>query len=438
MASKIILLLIGLITLSSINTKILSSSLSKQMLNIALENGDENEAFKVWHFVNQKQYSLNSQEGERKLQIFKENLETIKKVNQLGKSYKLGLGPFSDLTNEEYNRIYVGGRKGNFSGMRSKEEFNKMKHTTQRKNQNRRKNRKLEASHYTSGTTLFDMYDEETDSFNYNKNSNNSHLSKIFDSKANTFNLEGLNSENKLDTYTSISHKEKMTAIRNQGQCGSCWAFSVAASLEYYLFGKIENQHLSTQQLVDCDSGSNGCYGGMFESPFDYVWMMGLNLEHNWKYVAQKQTCSSSKESNSFIIANDYEFCSNYSYYTSTKCSFERVIELLRIAPGSVGVDASSYDFQHYSEGILDNKCSYDNHAVVLVGYTNDEGKEYFTVRNSWGELWGDDGYFNVLRNDTNRSSCYLTNEIYIFTDVEIIGNDDNDDNNDDGDEENC
>ena len=109
-----------------------------------------------------------------------------------------------------------------------------------------------------------------------------------------------------------------------------------------------------------------------------------------------------------------FSFCSNYSSRWQSKCSVDKVYNLLSSGPLSVGIDASPEAFIYYESGIFDAPCSVNNHAVILVGYGTVNGKAYWIIRNSWSNQWGENGNVRVARNDDNKSSCFVTAEAWL------------------------
>lgn len=180
----------------------------------------------------------------------------------------------------------------------------------------------------------------------------------------------------------------KVTPIKDQSNCGSCWAFSAISAVESALAIKTNIvQNLSEQQLVDCDRANNGCRGGVMPSAFTYIAKNGISLSRNYPYTGVKQTCFRSS------------IYTKIKRYINVRASIRDEIYLLNavhIQPVSVGIEADEL-FRFYSSGIYDSSiCTRRlNHAVNIVGYTPD----YWIVRNSWGEQWGESGYIRMIRN---------------------------------------
>jgi cathepsin L len=193
-----------------------------------------------------------------------------------------------------------------------------------------------------------------------------------------------------------------VTAIKDQGQCGSCWAFSAVASLEGQHFksaGKLVS--LSEQNLVDCSRkfGNMGCDGGLMDQSFQYIKAnKGIDTEDSYPYTAEDGTCK-------FKPANVGATCTGF---TDIESGSEDALSaaIATVGPISVAIDASQDSFQFYSSGIYsDPDCSSEelDHGVTAVGYgTQGSGQDFYIVKNSWGTSWGDQGYILMARNQDN------------------------------------
>ncbi|XP_020238710.2 ervatamin-B [Cajanus cajan] len=199
---------------------------------------------------------------------------------------------------------------------------------------------------------------------------------------------------NLTDIPTSLNWKDKgaVTDIKDQRDCGSCWAFSAVAAVEGIYQIKTNNLiSLSEQQLVDCDNSNNGCDGGSKERAFNYIKENGgIATESDYSYQGIAGTCESEMKLSAVKINGFQRVAAN---------SEEQLLQAVANQPVSISVDANR-NFHSYKEGIFEGPCgTVHNHAVTIIGYgTNKEGTKYWLVKNSWGETWGENGYMKLLR----------------------------------------
>ncbi|XP_064596235.1 procathepsin L-like [Liolophura sinensis] len=208
-----------------------------------------------------------------------------------------------------------------------------------------------------------------------------------------------------LPEHVDWREKGYVTRVKSQGQCGSCWAFSATGSLEGQHFKKTGNLvSLSEQNLVDCSTeGNEGCEGGAFILAFEYIAKNnGIDKEASYPYEAKQAKCRFSRANvgattKGPVLLKSYEYALQGAVAT--------------VGPVSVGIDSSHLSFRLYKRGVYDEKqCSETmiNHAVLAVGYGIEKGllgkgKEYWLVKNSWGERWGMKGYIKMSRNRNNQ-----------------------------------
>jgi len=216
------------------------------------------------------------------------------------------------------------------------------------------------------------------------------------------------------DIPDSVDWRPKgyVTPVKNQGQCGSCWAFSATGSLEGQHFkksGKLVS--LSEQNLVDCSTkqGNQGCQGGLMDQAFAYIKSNnGIDTEDSYPYQARNGQCRFNAAN---VGATDTGF-------TDIKTGDESDLTnaIATVGPISVAIDASKITFQFYKKGVYyAARCSSTNldHGVLAVGYgATSDGTKYYIVKNSWAASWGDQGYILMSR-DKNNNCGIATNASY-------------------------
>jgi len=205
------------------------------------------------------------------------------------------------------------------------------------------------------------------------------------------------------DNPTAVDWRTKgyVTPIKNQGQCGSCWAFSTVGSTEGAHFkatGTLVS--LSEQNLVDCSKaeGNMGCHGGLMDQGFTYIIKNGgIDTEDSYKYTAKDGTCTFNADNVGATISTCFDVPQQ------SEADLETAVA--SIGPISVAIDAHLRSFQLYKQGIYHDKhCSSTrlDHGVLAVGYNNDDSGKYWIVKNSWGETWGDQGYIHMIKDKKN------------------------------------
>jgi cathepsin F len=195
----------------------------------------------------------------------------------------------------------------------------------------------------------------------------------------------------------SIDWREKgaVTAVKNQGQCGSCWSFSTTGNVEGQWFLKKGSlTSLSEQNLVDCDTKEDqGCNGGLPSNAYAYIMANGgIDTEASYPYKAVDGTCKFSKANVGAQISN----------WTSVSTDETQIAAYLAAnGPLSIGINAGW--MQTYTGGVSDplfcNPAKLD-HGVLIVGYGVDSasGKPFWNIKNSWGPAWGESGYYRIVR----------------------------------------
>lgn len=193
-----------------------------------------------------------------------------------------------------------------------------------------------------------------------------------------------------------------LTAVKDQGQCGSCWAFATTETIESHLAqqtGKLVT--LSPQNVTSCtlnpDScgGTGGCEGGTAEIGFGFVQQYGITTDDTWPYTATTGVCTD--HSPVATVTGCVKVLGN---------SYNATMRAVSRGPVAINVDASSW--RSYYGGIFnacDAQATYDiNHVVQLVGYGVQDSTPYWVVRNSWGPSWGEGGFIRILRHTDGSS----------------------------------
>jgi cathepsin L len=269
----------------------------------------------------------NGEESATRKAIYEENMKFIEAENAKGtNTHTLGETQFTDLTNEEFKRLYTGGYK-------------------------------------SPSQMLGDL----------------PYLGEH----------ETTESSGSVDWTT----KGAVTPVKDQGQCGSCWAFSTTGGLEgAWEISSGQLTSMSEQQFVDCDKSSMGCNGGNMGSAFQWAENQNVLTESSYPYTARDGTCKSSGTT-AIPKGGVTGYKSVGSLFSkATVASLESAIDK---NPVSIAIEADQSSFQHYTGGILSSGCGTNlDHGVLAVGYNTAEG--YWLVKNSWGKSWGDNGYIKL------------------------------------------
>ncbi|EAR95695.1 papain family cysteine protease (macronuclear) [Tetrahymena thermophila SB210] len=185
----------------------------------------------------------------------------------------------------------------------------------------------------------------------------------------------------------------KVTAVKNQGNCGSCWSFSTTGSFESALIiaNKANNTlNLSEQQLIDCSYLNHGCNGGLMDKAFTYIKNHNLTTEAEYPYQAKQGKCQK-------VTGTQYSL---QSYTDVKQGDIQDLLNSLQKQPVAIAVDANNWKL--YTGGVFSNCGTSLDHGVLLVGYENNA----WIVKNSWGTTWGEKGYIRLASGNT----CGLAN----------------------------
>jgi cathepsin L len=215
--------------------------------------------------------------------------------------------------------------------------------------------------------------------------------------KANKGNLPhlGVHEYNGEELAESVDWTTKgaVTPVKDQGQCGSCWAFSTTGGMEgAWQIASGSLTSMSEQQLVDCSTQNSGCNGGSMELAFNFAGTVNVATEASYPYTARDGTC---KSTGTTAIPRG-----GVTGYKSVGQSSDSLKSALQTGPVSVAIEADQMAFQLYSGGVLKSGCGTNlDHGVLAVGYTADA----FKVKNSWGSSWGENGYLQI---STSGNTC--------------------------------
>ncbi|XP_037917795.1 procathepsin L-like isoform X1 [Hermetia illucens] len=209
----------------------------------------------------------------------------------------------------------------------------------------------------------------------------------------------------------SFDWREKggVTPVKFQGlECGACWSFAVTGSIEGHVFRKTGQLiNLSEQNLVDCstDYGNTGCDGGYHDYGYEYVIEnQGISKAEPYPYLEKQEKCQYKETERGTMIKG----------YVALPPGNETLIKevVATLGPVAASVNAGPDSFQLYKGGIYDDQeCNKDevNHEILIVGYGSENGKDYWIIKNSWTDKWGEKGYMKLPRNAN--SFCGIASE---------------------------
>jgi C1A family cysteine protease len=206
----------------------------------------------------------------------------------------------------------------------------------------------------------------------------------------------GMHEDSSASATVDWTTKGAVTKVKDQGQCGSCWAFSTTGGLEgSFEIASGNLVSMSEQQFVDCDTGSAGCNGGSMEGAFQWAESHAVATEGSYAYTARDGSCKSR-----FTTAIPSGGVTGYKQVGSSASSLESAIQQ---QPVSVAIEADQSVFQMYSGGVITTGCGTNlDHGVLAVGINSDGS---IKVKNSWGSSWGANGYVNIATNQCGITS---------------------------------
>jgi len=211
-----------------------------------------------------------------------------------------------------------------------------------------------------------------------------------------------------------------ISPVKDQAQCGSCWAFSATEGIESAVFQATGSASppLSPQQIVSCDKTDGGCNGGDLPTAFDYVESAGgLDTEDDYPYTSTTGRSGSCKSSTPVVKVTDYKYAVAPCEGGSCSSQDEDGLKAALAAHGPLSICVNAETWNSYYGGVLSGSCSgkYNalDHCVQLVGYDTTASTPYWKVRNSWGTSWGEKGF---IRLPMGVNSCGVADEAMYVT----------------------
>ncbi|PIK45009.1 putative cathepsin O [Apostichopus japonicus] len=207
-----------------------------------------------------------------------------------------------------------------------------------------------------------------------------------------------------------LREQHVVTAIKDQKECGGCWAFSIVETLETQFALKYHKLYtLSVQEVLECARGSYGCKGGNTCTTAEWLneTSVKLTTDKNYPFTDDTNACRISKQIDGKVGITNYS-CHGYINRES-----DMVNTVFNHGPLTVAVDATSW--QDYVSGVIQHHCSAqaDNHAVQVIGFDTSGPVPYYVVRNSWGKDWGVDGYLYIK---IGGNLCGIANSVVTLT----------------------
>lgn len=349
---KGIIIISLLFSLNYINTSILHDIMKN------LSNKPVKEQFKIWHYMMNKPYSLNSELALKKYKVFKENLKLIKETNNKNLGYKLGFSPFTDITYQEFLDVY----SSKSSTIIAYESINK--------------------NNVKPINTNLNIKDSIDWSYLWPEGAKNQE------------NCGGCWAYSVIGTIEGHAR-----IIKNQNL-----SLSVGQLIE-----------------CNVNKTNRGCNGGKSLFGFKYLTSDNnyISLEqdypHEPKHQDEVKECV--KESKPYLKVKSYDYCFKYN---NKNCNEEKIISYLQKGPYSSAIQIEP-EFIHYNEGpYIFKECKIENHDIVVVSYEKE--KNYVKIRNSWGSDWGDKGFALISTKDNIFSNgCGLLSTAFIPTELEFI-----------------
>jgi C1A family cysteine protease len=331
------------------------SKSSHEGFNLILEDmlvRESKDSFQIFCYIFKKHhYGIDRNEFQKRFEIFRQNVDQIKSWNaNENNMWKKGINQFTDLTKEEFeNKFLI---------------------------KNMIENQNLKGPSYIAAK-----------GFKY----------KNF-----------IVPNNKVSTFKPIDWSKYTGDVRNQQDCGSCYAHVGVNLIEStYMIKTGKSVRLSVQQVVDCNKLDSGCNGGWVTNVGLYSKANGLMNEADYPYINAQGECkynsSSAKQYIDGMTGHGDLLAVKYHAYSAAF-----LYEQLKYGPVAVAVDGSA--LKEYKNDIWNAEgCEKTNHAVMITGFGNNDGVPYFIIKNSWGKTWGENGYAKVYASDFDSAgNCFL------------------------------
>ena len=362
------------------------------MMN-SLKNKPKKDQFKIWHMVFQKPYDLNTPLAISKYNNFKETIKYIESRNAEQNEVVLGLGPFADMTFEEYQKEVV--RPMTENDKPSDVTFDKSSFKSMGKKQINNHLDKTTTKAIYTGTEFFDKYADAEDE-QVSKDDNLSFFDKYADSDEVPNKGRNLKQD---DLTASTDYSTLFDSVFDQAKCNASTLFAVADMLEAtYKLKYNKSIKIARQQLVECSQDGGGCQGPLFaDRILSYIHTWGVGKEDDYPFTSSqgkvnkcKLDCLTYKP----VIELDGFF--DYCFATSDRkvCDENMIKNYLKKGPYVSILDINHQDFKNYQSGILNYFCFGINHTTLVVqGSTN-----FLKIRLSFGSKFGENGYARVKR----------------------------------------
>ena len=264
-----------------------------------------------------------------------------------------------------------------------------------------RNHNKKDSTSYTLGINQFaDLTFEEFKAF---------YLTEFNPSLVKDHCQENQKQNKKIPDSVDWNQQGKVQKVKNQAACGSCWAFSAVAAVESaHAISNGVLPDLSEQELVDCSKNyeNGGCFGGFMHWAFNYILDQNINESKDYPYTASDNECRIPE-----IGKGKFEI----KKCVKAEASVVGLANAISVSPVAVAF-AVQDDFRFYTDGVYNpENCNGDaNHGVLAFGYDNKSDLPFYNVKNSWGDNWGDQGFFKISQG-TNLGTCSIAGNGYNY-----------------------